>query len=590
MALDGLTIFGLINEFNTSIKGGKIDKITQAEKDEVLLSIRVEGTTKKLLISASSSNPRIYLTQDYKKENPLQAPMFLMILRKYIQSGRIISISQDGLERVINIDIETLDDLKTLKVRTLVIEIMGRHSNIILVDKESNKILDSIKRIPITTSSVREVLPGKDYNFAPSQNKINPLLSLNLQTFNEILISKDFPIYKAIYSYFDGISPIIAKEICYRSSIDIDNSTLSLSNVNMERLFNSFERLMGQVKNEIFHPCVVIDKPLEKYIDFSLIRLTMYEFLSIENYDSISLATETFYRSKDMSERLSQKSSSMHKLISTKIDRLENKLGKQLQEMNETDKMIDYKKQGDLVTANVYMLKKGMSEITVADYYDENLDAVITVKLDEHKTPSENIQSFYKKYNKLKIRKSELSIQISYARAELLYLQNVLLAIGNVETINELEEIRIELSSEGYIKLKASSKKQKKDIATSSPMTFQSTDNVTILVGKNNKQNDALTTKLSSPEDIWLHTKDIPGSHVIIKASIDMVSDQTLLEAAELAAYFSKARMSSKVAVDYTIRKNVKKPSGAKPGMVIYVNQTTVYVTPDEEKMIKLRC
>ena len=590
MALDGLTIFGIVKEFNNSILGGKIDKVTQAEKDEVLLSIRSEGKTKKLLISASSSNPRIYLTEHYKKENPLKAPMFLMILRKYIQGGRILSITQEGLERVINIDIETLDDLKTMKIRTLVVEIMGRHSNIILVDKGTNKILDSIKRIPITTSSVREVLPGKEYKFAPSQNKLNPLANISLETFTDRLSSKNLPVYKAIYDSYDGISPLIAKEICYRSSIDLESNTESLSIINIERIYNSFERLVGQIKNEIFHPCVVIDKRIEKYIDFSIIKLTIYESLSIENYDSISIATETFYSSKDLNERLSQKSSSMRKLILTKIDRLENKLGKQLQEMNETDKMSDYKKQGDLLTAYIYSIEKGMSQITVSDYYSEDQDAVFTIKLDEHKTPSENIQHFFKKYNKWKSRKSELSSQISFAKSELLYLQNIILAIENVETLDELEEIRIELSSEGYIKLKSSSKKQKKDPVVSSPMSFLSSDETTILVGKNNKQNDALTTKLSSPDDIWLHTKDIPGSHVIIKANIDTVSDQTLLEAAELAAYFSKARQSSKVAVDYAIRKHVKKPSGAKPGFVIYDNQTTVYVTPDEEKMIKLRC
>ena len=589
MALDGLTIYGIICELNTTLKGGKIDKITQPEKDEVLFAIRNEGKTHKLLISASSSNPRIYLTESYKKENPLKAPMFLMILRKYLQGGRIISISQEGLERVINIDIEALDDLKTPKLRTLSIEIMGRHSNIILVDKESNKILDSIKRIPITISSVREVLPGKEYKFAPSQNKINPLSNLSLSEFKSKLTEKDSPVYKAIYNSYDGISPLIAKEICYRSSIDLDLSTNLISDISLERIFNSFERIINQIKNEIFHPCIVIDKRLDKYIDFSLIKLTMYEFLSIENYESISLATETFYSSKDTNERLSQKSMSMRKLLQTKIERLENKLGKQLQEMNDTDKMEEYKKQADLLTANIYMLQKGMDEITVSDYYNqEDSSAEITIKLDINKTPSENIQSLYKKYNKLKTRKSELSSQISSAKEELMYLQNVMLSIESSESLNELEEIRTELYSEGYLKLKTSSKKVKA-IEASAPMQFISSDNITILVGKNNKQNDELTTKLSSPDDIWLHTKDIPGSHVIIKATLDTVTNQTLEEAAELAAYFSKARMSSKVAVDYTARKNVKKPSGAKPGMVIYDNQTTVFVNPDEEKVVKLR-
>lgn len=591
MALDGLTLYGITKELQNRITGAKIDKISQAENDEVLLSIRGDGKNFKLLISANSSNPRIYFVEKYKKENPLKAPMFLMILRKYIQSGRILKISQEGLERIIKFDIEAYDDLKTPKVRSLIIEIMGRHSNIILVDKDSNKILDSIKRIPITTSSVREVLPGKDYFLPPSQGKLNPISNLDFSSFVSKITSKDLLLYKAIYESYSGISPLIAKEVCYRASLDLDLSTASISNFQLERLFNSFERMINQIKNHIFYPCIVSDLALDKIIDFSIIRLTIYDSLNIKEYESISKATEEFYLLRDLKERMSQKNSSLKKLVAQKIDRLENKISKQKNELQETLVMEELKKKGDLLTSYIYMLEKGMKFINVPDFYNENSPEII-IELDENLSPSENIQKLYKKYNKLKKRKSELTIQINQSQEELSYLQNVLLSIENCESYQEIEDIRDELAKEGYIKSKGIDKKNKKRDASLAlePLEFKSTDGTKILVGRNNRQNDQLTFKISSPDDIWLHTKDIAGSHVIIKTSLDLVSESTLKEGAILAAYHSKGRLSSNVPVDYTSRKNVKKPSGAKPGMVIYENQHTVYITPKEEDIIRMRC
>lgn len=515
--------------------------------------------------------------------------MFLMILRKYLQGGRILNISQEGLERIIQFDIEAYDDLKTPKIRSLVVEIMGRHSNIILIDKETNKILDSIKRIPITTSSVREVLPGKNYNLPPSQGKINPISNLSLESFIDVIKSKDYQLYKAIYQSYNGISPLISKEICYRSSMDIDTLPNSLSDIELERIYNSFERMIKQVKNLIFHPCIVIDEKLDKIIDFSIIRLTIYEFLKINAYESISLATEDFYFLRDLKERMSQKSSSLKKLITLKIERLENKISKQQNEMNETSTMDELKKNGDLLTSYIYAVEKGMNSIFVADFYDENAPEV-EISLDTTLSPSENIQKFYKKYNKLKKRKLELSGQISQSLEELSYLQTVLLSIENAENYEEIEEIRDELAKEGYIKSRGMDKKRKEKSSSSlDPLTYISSDGIKIFVGRNNRQNDKLTFRISSQDDIWLHTKDIAGSHVIIKSTLENVSETTLKEGAMLAAYHSKGKMSSNVPVDYTPRKNVKKPSGAKPGMVIYENQNTIYITPKEEEVIKMR-
>lgn len=587
MALDGLTLYGITKELSDTLTGAKIDKISQAENDEILISTRGNHQNKKLLLSANSSNPGIYLVESYKKENPLKAPTFLMILRKYIQGGRILSVTQEGLERIIRIDIDTLDDLKFQKTRSLIIEIMGRHSNIILIDQESNKILDSVKRIPITVSSVREVLPGKEYQLPPSQGKKNPLSELDASEFTALISSKHMPVYKAIYSSFDGISPTIAKEICHRAEVDMDLMAEGMSTSFTEKLFTVFERMIKQIRADIFHPCIVIDKRFDKYIDFSLIRLTMYDFLSIEVQTSISETCEHFYSRRDAKERMSQKGAGLKKLMHTKLERLENKRGKQLGELADTENMDSYRQQADILTANMYQLRKGLKEIALPNFYSEHNEEIL-IPLDINKTPSENIQLLYKKYNKLKNRQNELTQQIQSAEEEILYLQNVLLSIEEADTTSELEEIRAELFAGGYLKAKGIVKKQK-EATLSAPLSFWSSDGVEILVGKNNRQNDALTLKTAAPDNIWLHTKDIPGSHVIIRAESSSVSDMTLVEAATLAAYYSKGKMSSKVAVDYTVRKNVRKPSGAKPGMVIYDHHSTIYVNPAEDTVVAIK-
>lgn len=586
MALDGLTLYGITKELSGALTGAKIDRISQAENDEILLSLRAQNQNRKLLLSANSSNPGIYFVEQYKKENPLKAPTFLMILRKHLQGGRILSVSQEGLERILRIDIDTLDDMKFQKTKTLIVEIMGRHSNIILIDKESGKILDSIKRIPITVSSVREVLPGKDYQLPPSQGKADPL-QLEREEFFSLIRSKTTPLHKAIYGSYSGISPVLAKEICHRAQIDPDLNAETLPLNLAEKLYLVMERILNQVKADIFHPCIIVDKRLDKYIDFSLIHLTLYDFLTIEELPSISLACENFYRGRDAKDRMIQKSAGLKKLISTKLERLENKLGKQLFELQETEKMDEYRKQADILTANMYRLQKGMDEILATDFYDEE-SPEIRIALDPMKSPSENIQSFYKKYNKLRNRRTELTHQTASAKEEILYLQNVILSIEEAETAAELEEIRGELYASGYVKARGQGKKQK-EAPLSSPLLFYSSDGTEILVGKNNRQNDHLTLKTASPDNIWLHTKDIPGSHVVIRAHADQISDMTLVEAATLAAYYSKARLSSKAAVDYTRRKNVRKPSGAKPGMVIYEQHSTLYVNPAEKIVTELK-
>lgn len=586
MAFDGITIHSIVQQLNAKLSTLKVDKISQAERDEILISFRGNGSTHKLLISASASLPRIYLVNNYKKENPLKAPNFLMILRKYLQGGRVIQVRQDNFDRTVFIDIDTYDELKIQKVRTLIVEIMGRHSNIILIDKESGKILDSAKRVPISVSSFREVLPAITYKMPPAQEKLSPIDDISLEDFIKKICTKQ-PIFKSIYSVFSGISPLIAKEICYRSSIDENTISNEISPIQLEKLYGTFTRLMTSVKNGDFEPCIVEDK-IGNTIDFSCIYLSMYEGYKIDKIKDISSVCEDYYDFRDIKDRINQKSHDIRKTLSNKISTLENKIQKQVEEIEETKKAESYKKDADLLTAYIYMVENGADKIEIDDFYEENTPKK-TIKLDINLTPSENIQRLYKKYNKMKIRKKELALQIENGKQELEYLQNLELSIENAKSSTELEEIIVEMQTQGIVKNRKSDNKKKKIVSEFAPMKFISDDGYEIFVGKNNNQNDYLTLKFAKSDDMWLHTKNIAGSHGIIKAKNSKVSDIAIKQTAMICAFYSKAKYSQSVPVDYTIRKNVKKPNGAKPGMVIYETNSTIYVTPDEETVEKLR-
>lgn len=586
MAFDGITINCIVKELNEKLSSLKIDKISQAEKDEILLSFRGSFKNYKLLISASPAFPRIYLVNNYKKENPLKAPNFLMILRKYIQGGRVISVTQDNFDRVIFIDIDTFDELKEQKTRRLIVEIMGRHSNIILIDKESMKILDSAKRIPISVSSFREVLPAITYKLPPAQEKLDPTASISFEEFLKIS-SKKMHIFKLLYTHFSGFSPLIAKEICFRCNIGFDKDASTLSPIEIERLYNSFKRIMDNIKKSEFEPCIVFDKN-GSTIDFSCIYLSLYDGYDIKKQDEISQICEFYYDTRDIKDRLNQKSHDIRRVLSNKISTLENKIQKQSQEINETIRLEEYKKDADLLTAYIYLLKKGMDIIEVDDFYNDELPKK-SIKLDINLSPSENIQKLYKKYNKMKSRKKELTSQIENAKEELQYLYNLEISIENISNINDLEDIISEMKSQGLIRQSKNNQTKKKVNSSFNPMKFISDDGFEIYVGKNNNQNDYLTIKFAKDNDMWLHTKNIAGSHTIIKSKNGYISDNSIKQASIISAYYSKARFSQSVPVDYTIRKNVKKPNKAKPGMVIYETNSTIYVTPDENLVESLR-
>ena len=586
MALDGLVIHSIVDELHNKLLGGKIDKVYQPENDEVVLHIRNNKENFKLVLSCSASNPRVYIASDYKKENPINAPMFCMLFRKYIQGGNIVNVSQVDFERIIKISVESFDELKEKTTKDIIIEIMGRHSNIILTHSHDNKIIDSAKRIPPSVSRVRQILPGQTYVMPPKQDKLNPINEIDLNLFIDTLTSFDGSIFKAIYSKFLGISPIVAKEICFRSNIDKNLLTSEISFDDMSKIYNEFSSLFKSIKNDIYNPCMVIDENIDKVLDFSCINLSLFNNLSVINNDSISKILENYYQTKDIKDRIHQRSSDLRKSISIKLDRLYNKLNKQEKELIESENAEIYKVKGELITSYIYMIEKGMESIEVSNFYDPEYKN-ITISLNKNLTPSENAQKYFKKYNKMKTAKKEITSQVEISKEEIDYLENIMLSIENCENLAELMDIREELSRVGYLKSKNKSKKETK--LTTKPHEFISSDGVKILVGKNNKQNDHLTLKVASSEDIWLHTKNIPGSHVIIKTEGKNVSDETIFEAAMLAAFFSKSRMSSQVPVDYTKKKNIKKPNGAKPGMVIYETNSTIYVTPTEELVTKLK-
>ena len=586
MALDGLVIHSIVNELSSKILGGKIDKVYQPEDDEILLQIRNNKENFKLVLSASSSNPRVYFANNYKKENPITAPMFCMLFRKYIQNGIIVDISQIEFERIIKITVESFDELKEKTKKDIYIEIMGRHSNIILTHSLDNKIIDSIKRIPFSVSRVRQLLPAITYNLPPKQDKLNPLNSISKDNFINTLKEFNGPLFKAIYSNFLGISPIISKEICFRSNLDYNINTTDLSLDNFNNLFNEFNNLFNSINNNKYNPCIVIDESINKVIDFSCINLSLYKDFNFINNNSISKILEEYYQTKDIKERIHQRSSDLRKSISIKLDRLYNKLEKQNQELIDSENSEIFKIKGELLTSYIYMIEKGMESIEVSNFYDPEYKNII-ISLNKNITPSENAQRYFKKYNKMKTAKKEITHQISISLDEINYLENIMLSIENCDNLLELLDIKEELIKEGFLRGKIKNKKDSK--LTTKPNEFISSDGFKILVGKNNKQNDHLTLKVADNNDIWLHTKNIPGSHVIIKTDGKSVTDETIYEAAMLAAFFSKSKLSSQVPVDYTKKKNIKKPNGAKPGMVIYETNSTIYVTPTEELVTKLK-
>ena len=573
MAFDGIVISNLSYELNTNLVGGRISKISMPEENELIFTIKNNAKTYRLLISASASLPLVYLT-DVNKPAPKVAPAFLMLLRKYIGTAKITDVFQMGLERILCFKLEHLNELGDLSHKCMYVEIMGKHSNIIFTD-ENNKIIDSIKRISANMSSLREVLPGREY-FLPDELKKKDLLNTELEEFTEILKSKEYALSKSIYMNFAGISPLIAEEIVLRASLSSQAPSTSLSELEYTHLFHTIRNLLDDISSQNFSPNIVYRK--EEALEFSSVELFSYnsEEYKKYSYDSVSKMLYDFYSSREAFVLNRQKSSDLRRIVNTALERASKKYDLQEKQLQDADKKDIYRVYGDLLNTYGYSLKGGESSFTTENFYDENKE--ITIPLDKNKTAKENAKKYYDKYAKLSRTTKALSEEILNTKNDIEHLMSIQTALDVSSDDESLSQIRQELVDFGYIK-KHSSGKQKK--STSHPYHYISTDGYDIYVGKNNYQNEELTFKVATGNDWWFHAKGIPGSHVILKSNNEEeLPDRVYEEAAALAAFYSKAKDSEKVEVDYIQKKNIKKVAGAAPGFVIYHSNWSMIATP----------
>ena len=583
MAFDGFVTHRIVEELKNILLLGKIDKIYQPEKDELTISVRTTDGTFRLLLSAATANPRLHLSEA-PRQNPINAPLFCMILRKHLSGGKIVAINQQGFDRIVRFDIECYTEMGDLTQKSLIIEIMGRHSNIILIQND-NKIIDSIKHIDFTTSGVRQVLPGLFYELPPAQDKSNPQeISVDALSGKISSLANDVLMDKFLVSEFIGMSPLLAREIVYRYSGD---TRVVSEDCDPNEFACHTASIIASAISGKESPCVIKDEN-EKPLAFSCLELTQYKGVGkIIPCDFLSYAVEEFFSARDLHDRLAQKSAGTIKTISNNIDRCQKKIAIHRDILDKSKNREKYKIYGDLLTANLYRIEQGMSAVTVENYYSENYEE-IKIDLKPELSPSRNAQRYYKLYTKAKTAEEHSSRQLKDAEEELSYLETVLDAVTRASSYADIGEIREELAEQGYIS--SGNPKKKKAQQKSRPLEFISSDGYTILVGRNNKQNDELTIKTAYSTDMWLHTKVIPGSHVIIRTNgTGEVPDNTLVEAATIAAYYSKAQKSKGVGVDYTLIKNIRKPNGAKPGFVIYETNYTVYVDPDEQLVERLK-
>ena len=599
MAFDGLTIANVAYELNRELTGARLYKIAQPEADELLLTIKATDGQKRLLISADASLPLVYLTDD-NKPSPMTAPNFCMLLRKHLQNGRITGISQPGLERILHIDVEHLDEMGDLCRKTLVIEIMGKHSNVIFVNGDGT-ILDSIKHVSAAVSSVREVLPGKPYFVANTQDKLD-LFTMTEEEFKDRLASKPQPAYKALYGSVTGISPILAQELCHRAGVDGDRPTAAMDDAAYANLFQVMTALKAIIENGNFSPCVAYagKNPAE----YAAIPLTIYgarkdgnmapssqnvpdggylfpsqnipgEGYRVESFPSMSALLEYYYAEKNAQTRIHQRSADLRRVVQTILERNVKKYDLQLQQIKDTEKRETYRIYGELLNTYGYNAAPGAKSLEALNYYTNE---TIQIPLDPMLTAKENAQKYFDRYGKMKRTYEALITLTEEVKAEIDHLESIATSLEIAQKEEDLTQIKEELIESGYIHRKGPAKKVK---ITSKPFHYVSSDGFDIYVGKNNFQNDQLTFQFATGNDWWFHAKKIPGSHVIVKTEGKELPDRTFEEAARLAAYYSKGREQDKVEIDYIQKKHVKKPSGAKPGFVVYYTNFSMAVPSD---------
>jgi len=589
MAFDGIVIAAVVKDIKEKLVGGRIVKIQQPEKDELLITVK-NYDQYRLLISADAGLPLLYITSG-KKEAPLTAPNFCMLLRKHIGTARIIDVRQPDFERAVVIELEHLDEMGDVCRKQLIIEIMGKHSNIIFCD--GNKIIDSIKHVSAAVSSVREVLPGREYFIPKLSEKFDPL-KVDEKSFTEKIMSYPAPLSKALYGILNGFSPVMANELLFRAGFSPEMNASELTPDLSLHLFKNLKNMTLDIETGDFCPCIVYEKnedgnrpPVsDDYgipVEFAALRLTVYENrpgYSLKEYSDISTVLESFYSAKNAAVRIKQKSSDIRKLVGNAVERTARKLDIQRKQLSDTEKRDKYKLYGDLLSTYGYGLEQGKRSAELENFYD---GTTVTVPLDPELSPIENAKKYYERFSKLKRTYEAVSVQLAQSEEELLHLESINVALTMASCDDDLDIIKKELADCGYIKThyRAKSKKNAGSREKSKPLHYVTEDGFHIYVGKNNYQNDELTFKMASGGDWWFHAKKNAGSHVIVKTEGRELPDRVYEQAAALAAFYSKSVAGTKTDVDYLQRKDVKKPNGAKPGFVVYYSNYSMTVVPE---------
>lgn len=571
MAFDGIVISSLVKEFNDKLTGGRINKIYQPEPEELQITVK-NGDTFTIFASASPSLPLLYLAGK-KKENPITAPNFCMLLRKYLNGARITGVNQPGFERIVDMELEHRDEMGDLCRKHLIMEIMGKYSNIIFTD-DSGLILDSIRHVSALVSSVREVLPGRKYVFPPDQGKTDPR-EADPDTFDRMISTTPGTVSSAICAHFTGISRQIAAELCFEARIDGDTSTAALGQTEIASLWNVFASMMRDIREGHYTPCIVYVNHEPK--DYAAVPLTSYQKSDTRFFDSISEVLEYYYGEKNRISNMKQKTSDLRHLVDNAIERTSRKLDLQNKQLKDTKKRDRYRIYGEMIHTYGYQTEPGARSFTCTNYFDGK---EITIPLDPDLSISENATRYFNRYNKLKRTYEALTELTKETREELEHLRTVDMSLRLSRDEADIDQIKEELIESGYIKRHGGGRKKKP--VKSKPLHYISSDGFDMYVGKNNFQNDELTFKIANAGDYWFHANDIPGSHVIVKkGTAQDLPDSTFEEAARLAAYYSSGRGDSKVEIDYTKRGNLKKPNGAKPGFVIYHTNYSMMAVPD---------
>ncbi len=571
MAFDGITVANLRAELEKALSGGRISKIAQPEPDALMLTIKNQKTNYRLFLSASASLPLLYLAE-INKPGPMQAPNFCMLLRKHIGGGKILSVTQPGLERILCFSIEHLDEMGDLCRKKLIVELMGKHSNIIFCN-DKDLILDSIKHVSANMSSVREVLPGRIWFIPDTQKKTDPL-TVDEKTFAAGLTAKPVPLGKALYQTFTGFSPILAEELCERADLDSARPAGGCTAEDMEKLYIQTSLFLSNLREERFAPRIIYENGVPK--DFTCVPYRIFAGMECREYPSVSAVLETYYAEKEKSSRIRQKSSDLRRIVQSALERNQRKLALQEKQMKDTEKKDKYRIYGEMIHTYGYSVPEHAKNFEAVNYYTNES---LTVPLNPDLTPAENAKKYFDRYSKLKRTAEALSTLLVETREEIEHLESIATALDIAVSESDLTQIKQELTAYGYIKKHAASTRRER--VTSRPFHYISSDGYHIYVGKNNFQNDELTFKMATGNDWWFHAKGQPGSHVIVKCGNDELPDRSFEEAAKLAAYYSKGRLAPKVEIDYIQKKHVKKTNGGKPGFVIYHTNYSMSIEPD---------